>query len=107
MLFGFCTTAFAQSDYYAKKAMDYLKEAQQYLKKAENYDREAEYYNDKAANYLREADYYARRGDYDRAANNARWASAAADQAMTEAKNANNARDYMRWAKEAWERVKR
>lgn len=64
MMFGFCATAFAQIDYYAKKA-DYLSDTQQYLKKAENYDREAEYYNNKATSYLREAEYHTRKGDYD------------------------------------------
>lgn len=83
MMFGFCATAFAQIDYYAKKAMDYLSEAQQFLKKAENYDREAEYYNDKAISYLREAEYYAFKGDYDRAETYAKWASDAADGAVT------------------------
>ena len=110
LLLGFCTTAFAQSDYYAKKAKSHISEAQQYLKKAENCDNEAEYYNNKAANYLREAECYARKGDYDRAAYK-KWASDAADQAITEAKRANTARDnargQMRWVKEVLDKAKR
>ena len=91
--------------------MDYLSEAQQYLKKAEYYDREAEYYNNKATSYLCEAEYYTRKGDYNRAATYMKWSSDAADQAITEAKRANTARDnargQMRWVKEVLDKAKR
>ena len=53
LLLGTVTIAFAQSDYY--------------LKKAQQYQREAEYYQKKAEGYQREAAYYTKRGDIDRA----------------------------------------
>ena len=105
------TSAFAQSNYYAKQAASYTSEAQYYINKADGYDREAKYYNDKAVSYLREVEYYLRNGDYDRAASNAKWASDAADQAMTQAKYANNARDkardQLRYARDAMDKAKR
>ncbi len=55
MLLGLVTTAFAQSDYYIKKAQSYQREAEYYQKRAEGYRREAAYYLKKAEGYQREA----------------------------------------------------
>ncbi|MBO4434485.1 MAG: hypothetical protein J5769_03410, partial [Bacteroidales bacterium] len=68
-------TAFAQSDYYIKKAEEYTREVEYYQRKAEGYRREAQYYLDKAAGYEREAAYYLRRGDADRARTQQRYAA--------------------------------
>ena len=71
--------AFAQDDYYRRKAESYTREAEYYRKKADGYRREAEYYMKKAADYDREASYYLRKGDTDRAKMQQRYATDASD----------------------------
>ena len=57
VLLSVCISAFAQDDYYRKKAESYTREAEYYQKKADGYLREAEYYLKKAEGYQREAAY--------------------------------------------------
>ena len=52
---------FAQSDYFAKRATEYTREAEYYQKKADSYRREAQYYLKKAESYEREAAYYTKK----------------------------------------------
>lgn len=44
LLLTISVSAFAQDDYYIKKAQSYQREAEYYQKKADGYRREAEYY---------------------------------------------------------------
>lgn len=62
MFLTLVTTAFAQNDYYIKKAQSYQREAEYFHKKAESYRREAEYYLKKANGYQLEAAYYTKKG---------------------------------------------
>lgn len=70
-------TAFAQDDYYRRKAEGYTREAEYYQKKADGYRREAEYYLKKAEGYQREAAYYTKKGKIDSAKTYTRYADSA------------------------------
>lgn len=101
-------SAFAQSDYYQKRAESYTYEAEYYQKRAKSYRREADYYFKKAEGYKREISYYTRRGDMDRVKTYTRYYDNAMDKYETQLRYANNAeekaRDYLRKAANALDR---
>ena len=74
LILSIASMAYAQDDYYLKKAKSYQREAEYYQKKAESYHREAAYHLKRAESYQREVAYYTKRGDIDKAKNYSRYA---------------------------------
>ena len=98
-------SAFAQDDYYRRKAESYTREAEYYQKKADGYRREAEYYLKKAEGYQREAAYYTKIGKLDNAKTYTRYAESAMVKYKTQMRYASQTDEtvaqYLRWAADA------